>query len=916
MASDPHKEKKKIMQELATAKKLLAAYKEFEEERSKVQNALQDSEQRFRNIIEASPLGIHMYDLNESGELIFQGANPAADRILGVDNSQFVGKSIEAAFPPLKDTEIPTRYKEVAKQGTLWQTQHINYEDEVISGAFEVYAFPIMPGSMAAMFLDITRFLQTEEALRRERDLITNIAKTSPVGIVVLNKKGKISFANAQAEKVLGISRDSMTSLTYNDPEWHITSMDGSPLPDKQLPFQIVKRTGKSVFDCRHAIQWPSGHRILLSINAAPLLDDNNQFSGMVGTVTDITQQVMAEKDLRFTQFSIDRTSEPAFWMGEDAHFIYVNEAAWRSLGYTKEELLSMTVHDIDPQFTKKNWPSHWQRVKAEGSFTIESRHKTKDGRIFPVEITVNYLEFEGQEYNCAFARDISQRKEAEEALKASEEQYRHLVQHSNDAIYLLYNRKFILINEQFKKMLHVTEAYLNRPDFDFMELVAPQSRALVEERNRLVAKGGSVSPRYTFTALSRDGRQIEVEASVSYINYKEGVATQGIIRDLSERKKLEEKLRQAHKMEALGTLAGGIAHNFNNILMGIQGRTSLMLMQKDSTSPDYEHLKGIEEYVMSAAELTKQLLGFARGGKYEVTPLHINTLLKKSAKMFGSTKKEVEIEENYQKGLWATEVDVGQMEQVFLNLFVNAWQAMPGGGKLSISTTNIRLSEKEARPMGRKTGRYVKITISDNGVGMDAATTQRIFDPFFTTKEMGRGTGLGLATVYGILQNHGGFVTVDSQKGMGTTFNLFLPASRKKPYTKPKSATSTKKGKETILLVDDEEMILEVTSSMLQQAGYQVIMTRSGREALKIYEKKGSDIHLVILDMVMPEMSGGKTYDLLKEMSPQIKVLLSSGYSMNEQASQILKRGCNGFIQKPFNSKELTGKIRKILDS
>jgi PAS domain S-box-containing protein len=766
------------------------------------------------------------------------------------------------------------------------------------------------------MFLDITKFLQTQEALRRERDLITNITKTSPVGIVVLNKQGMISFANAQAEKVLGISKDSMTSLTYNDPEWHITSIDGSPFPEKKFPFQIVRRTGKSVFDCRHAIQWPDGKRILLSINAAPLQDDKNRFAGMVGTVTDITQQVMAEKDLRFTQFSIDRTSEPAFWMGEDACFIYVNQAACLSLGYTKKELLALTVHDVDPSFPKKIWIKHWQKVKAEGSFTMESRHKTKDGRIFPVEITVNYLEFEGKEYNCAFARDISQRKEAEEALRASEEQYRHLIQHSNDAIYLLYNRKFILINEQFKRMLNVTEEYLNRPNFDFMELIAPQSRALVEERNRSLARGVTVTPRYTFTALSRDGREIEVEASVSYVKYKDGVATQGIIRDLSERKKLEEKLRQAHKMEALGTLAGGIAHNFNNILMGIQGRTSLMLMHKDTTSPDYEHLKGIEEYVMSAAELTKQLLGFARGGKYEVTPLHINTLLKKSARMFGSTKKEVEIEENYQKGLWATEVDIGQMEQVFLNLFVNAWQAMPGGGRLVISTNNIRLSEKEARPMGKKAGRYVKITICDNGVGMDAATTERIFDPFFTTKEMGRGTGLGLATVYGILQNHGGFVTVESEKGLGTTFNLFLPASRKKPQTKPKSATATKKGKETILLVDDEEMILEVTSSMLQQAGYKVFMTRSGQEALEVYKKKGSGIHLVILDMVMPEMSGGKTYDRLKELSPEIKVLLSSGYSMNEQASQILKRGCNGFIQKPFNSKELTGKIRKILDA
>ena len=255
-------------------------------------------------------------------------------------------------------------------------------------------------------------------------------------------------------------------------------------------------------------------------------------------------------------------------------------------------------------------------------------------------------------------------------------------------------------------------------------------------------------------------------------------------------------------------------------------------------------------------------------------------------------------------------------MEQVFLNLFVNAWQAMPGGGRLIIQADNIRLSEKESKLLGKKTGRYVKITITDTGVGMDSATTERIFDPFFTTKEMGRGTGLGLATVYGILQNHDGFITVESKRERGTTFKLFLPASRKKPQKLIIPPTETKKGKETILIVDDEDMILEVTSSMLQQAGYKVIIARSGIEALNIYKKRGHKIQLVILDMVMPEMAGGKAYDLLKELAPQIKVLLASGYSMNEQASQILQRGCNGFIQKPFNNKELTAKIRNILDS
>jgi signal transduction histidine kinase len=225
--------------------------------------------------------------------------------------------------------------------------------------------------------------------------------------------------------------------------------------------------------------------------------------------------------------------------------------------------------------------------------------------------------------------------------------------------------------------------------------------------------------------------------------------------------------------MESLGTLAGGIAHDFNNLLMGIQGRTSLMVMDKDYSHPDFEHLKGIEDYVKSAADLTRQLLGFARGGKYEVKPTDINEMIKKSSSMFGRTKKEIKIHEKYQKDVWTVEVDQGQIEQVLMNLYVNAWQAMPGGGELYIETENVTLNEDYVKPYQVEQGNYVKISITDTGVGMDEATRQRIFEPFFTTKEMGRGTGLGLASVYGIIKNHGGFINVYSEKGEGTTFNI-----------------------------------------------------------------------------------------------------------------------------------------------
>jgi CheY-like chemotaxis protein len=284
---------------------------------------------------------------------------------------------------------------------------------------------------------------------------------------------------------------------------------------------------------------------------------------------------------------------------------------------------------------------------------------------------------------------------------------------------------------------------------------------------------------------------------------------------------------------------------------------------------------------------------------------------------MFGRTKKEVEIHTKYQKEIWPAEVDRAQIEQVLLNLYVNAWQAMPQGGNLYVETTHAVFEESEAKPFGIKPGKYVKISVTDTGVGMDKATQERIFDPFFTTKEMGRGTGLGLASAYGIIQNHGGIIRVYSEEGEGSTFSIYLPASEKKAEAgEAKPVEKIVKGTGTVLLVDDENMVLSVGKEMLEKIGYNVLLATSGMEAVQIHRKHRDEIDLVILDMIMPDMGGGETYDQIKGDNPKVKVLLASGYSINGKASDILERGCNGFIQKPFNMKELSGRIREILDN
>jgi CheY-like chemotaxis protein len=339
------------------------------------------------------------------------------------------------------------------------------------------------------------------------------------------------------------------------------------------------------------------------------------------------------------------------------------------------------------------------------------------------------------------------------------------------------------------------------------------------------------------------------------------------------------------------------------------------MLIDLESTHPFYNRLKDIEQYVQNGTDLTKQMLGFARGGKYEIKPTDMNELLKESANMFGKTKKEITIHSKYQKDIWAVEIDRGQINQVLINLFVNAWQSMPGGGELYLETKNVVLDSNYMMPFDITPGNYVRISITDTGVGMDEATKKRIFEPFFTTKEMGRGTGLGLATVYGIIKNHSGIINIYSEIGEGSTFNIYLPASEKIVTKETKPSGNILKGSETILLVDDEEMITTVGEQLLEKLGYNSIVSKSGREAVEIYKKDHAIIDLVILDMIMPSFGGGETYDELKKINPDIKVLLSSGYSLNGQAASILQRGCDGFIQKPFNLIDLSHKIREILD-
>jgi len=609
----------------------------------------------------------------------------------------------------------------------------------------------------------------------------------------------------------------------------------------------------------------------------------------------------------------------------QDAIVQFVSPRFVKMMGYTEEEVIGTPfVNYLDQEEVPKIVDRYQRRMAGEDIVQVyETAVRHREGRRIDVEINVGLIPYRGRPAEFVIVRDITERKQGEKEknrmemeLLQSKNFLQNIIDSSIDGITTTdLHGKITFITPMIADLLgYSPEEMIGNKVSLFYGKGLDDAKAIMKG----LTENGELR-NYELKLVHRDGSFVDILLSASLLRGAGGEpeGTLGIFKDITDKKRLEVQLRQAQRMEAIGTLAGGIAHDFNNLLMGIGGNASLMLMEIDSGHSFYERLKTIEKLVQMGARLTSQLLGYARKGRYEVRPIDLNRLLEDTSEAFGRTRKEIEIRRDLSGDLFPVMGDQGQIEQVLYNLYVNAADAMPSGGFLFLRTKNVTHEEIKGKFYRPKPGTYALIEVTDTGIGRDEGTKDRIFEPFFTTKEMGRGTGLGLASVYGIIKGHGGYIEVESEKGRGSTFMIYLPASRAEEEVRERRppADELLKGDETILVVDDEEMVLGVCSRVLQFLGYTVIGARTGREAIEKFRERKDEISLVILDMIMPGMGGGKTYDLLKEIDPSVKVILSSGYSLDGQAMEIMERGCNGFIQKPFDIKNLSRKIREILD-
>jgi PAS domain S-box-containing protein len=603
-----------------------------------------------------------------------------------------------------------------------------------------------------------------------------------------------------------------------------------------------------------------------------------------------------------------------------DGAVLDANPAFLRLIGMTRADLPGLNLYRVLPaaegdRYRKQLEECHRSR-SPNAPLTVRLARKNGGTAWVAVEILTAETA-DGRTTVLLAGHEITAARQREEESRRSEQIWRTLMNAVGNAVFMMDTKGIVLaVNPNGAAQYSLApEEMIGRSFSDFL----PADVATIRHEKSFEAIrsgrplafedriGDRIYEHLLHPITDESGRV------VSLAIYSEEVTAER--NALEERRKLMQQLQQAQKMEAIGTLAGGIAHDFNNLLMAIQGNVSLMLYDVEPSDRHRRMLEYIEKLVRSGADLTSKLLGYARKGRYEARPLSLNDLVRETSETFGRMRKDISITLDLAPDLKGISADKTQIEQVLLNLLVNAADAMPSGGKVTLTTCNTTHHDVPLKGYAIDPGDYVRLTVTDTGSGMPKEVMARIFEPFFTTKQREHGTGLGLASAYGIVKGHRGYIDVDSEVGKGSTFYVFFPAVELNGSVAPRPLTVCGPGHGAVLVVEDESSVLEVTAEMIRRLGYTVLTAGSGREAIARYRENQERIRVVVLDMIMPGMSGSDVYAALKEINPSVKVLLASGFNLHGKAREIMQSGCNEFIQKPFTMEDLALKLRLVLN-
>ena len=779
---------------------------------------------------------------------------------------------------------------------------------------------------VSGVFFDHTDLKMTEQELKRSQALLHSTIESLPFNFFAIGKDGSYILQNSAGRKRWG-------NLLGKRPE------DLNVRPGTLSLWLEANRRAFAGEIVQHEVEYIHKRKKEVHHNIVAPIICEDEMLGILGIGMDVTDRLLAEEKIRKSEkkyrelYAGLRDGSAA--VDVKGVIIEFNPAFQRMLGYGEGEIYGLTYKDITPE----KWHAFEAEVLAEQVLTrgysdfYEKELIREDGSVFPVELRTYLIRDDkgNPQGMWATIRDITDRKEAERSIRESEERYRNLYRESSQreqlyesllsstpdavAIYNL-NGETVYINPAFTRIFGFSIADVLRRTIPFVPEYELEKRKDLFEG----VLGGEIVSGFDTRRLTKDGRTLEVSVSSSCYKDHEG-ETAGVVmifRDVTVLKQIERQLLHAQKMEAVGTLAGGVAHDFNNLLQAIQGYAELLLLKGESAQSGHRGFQQIIQAAKRGGELTRQLLTFSRKVESKKQPLNLNREVRQTRKLLGRTiPKMIEIELRLGGDVKLIYADPVQVEQIVMNLVINAKDAMPQGGKVLIETENAILDEEYCKlHVGAKPGDYTLLTISDNGLGMDEETREHIFEPFYTTKETGKGTGLGLAMVYGIVEAHGGTIQCYSRPGEGTAFKIYFPVLRqpKRPQ-EIDDETAVSGGVETILLIDDEDFIRDLAEQILTNFGYTVLSAADGESALEIYRSENERIDLVILDLIMPGMGGRRCLEEILEMNPNAKVLIASGFVEDASSLGTGEAASKGFLRKPYTLQQMLVEVRRVLD-